>query len=223
MLMYAIGTAACAFAPNMATLVFFRIVASLGIGGEWAAGAAMVAEVVPEKRRVEAGALLYTAAPLGLFLATIVTYQVQGVYCAGDPERSWRYVFLFGLLPAAVAFFVRLFVKEPERWEKAASHAAPPRISELFTHQYRAITISGLSMAVVALITWWSCNAFISVVSRCSRPSASTWIRARVSTCISRSVCRSSVYSARSPITCPSSIPRDCAERARGSAITLDV
>ena len=165
MMMYAIGTAACAFAPNMATLVFFRIIASLGIGGEWAAGAAMVAEVVPEHRRVEAGALLYTAAPLGLFLATIVTYHVQGVYFAGNPEMAWRYVFLFGLLPAGVAFLVRLFVKEPERWKNAASHAAPPRISELFAPKYRAITISGLLMAVVALITWWSCNAFISVVA----------------------------------------------------------
>ena len=151
MLMYAIGTAACAFAPNMAMLVFFRIIASLGIGGEWAAGAAMVAEVVPEQRRVEAGALLYTAAPIGLFLATVVTYQVQGVYFAGSPEVAWRYVFLFGLLPAAVAFLVRLFVKEPERWKNAASHAAPPRLAELFTPQYRAITISGLLMAVVAL------------------------------------------------------------------------
>jgi MFS family permease len=165
MMMYAVGTAACAFAPNMATLVFFRIIASLGIGGEWAAGAAMVAEVVPEKRRVEAGALLYTAAPLGLFLATIVTYQVQGVYFAGSPEVSWRYVFLFGLLPAAAAFLVRLFVKEPERWQTATSRAAPPRLSELFRAEYRAITISGLLMAVVALITWWSCNAFIPVVA----------------------------------------------------------
>lgn len=165
MLMYAIGTAACAFAPNMAALVVFRIIASLGIGGEWAAGAAMVAEVVPERRRVEAGALLYTAAPLGLFLATFVTYQVQGVYFAATPEVAWRYVFLFGLLPAAVAFFVRLFVKEPERWQKATSHAAPPRLSELFSPKYRAITISGLLMAVVALITWWSCNAFIPVVA----------------------------------------------------------
>jgi hypothetical protein len=125
----------------------------------------MVAEVVPEHRRVEAGALLYTAAPLGLFLATVVTYQVQGVYFAGSPEVAWRYVFLFGLLPAAVAFLVRLFIKEPERWQKAASHAAPPKIAELFSPKYRAITISGLLMAVVALITWWSCNAFISVVS----------------------------------------------------------
>src|SRR5207247_938264 len=70
MLLYALGTAACAAAPNMGVLVLCRLVASLGIGGEWAAGASMVAEVVPEKRRVEAGALLYTSGPLGLFLAT---------------------------------------------------------------------------------------------------------------------------------------------------------
>src|SRR5581483_9297527 len=64
MLLFAVGTAACALAPNIWVLMLFRVVASLGIGGEWAAGAAMVAEVVPEKRRVEAGALLYTSAPM---------------------------------------------------------------------------------------------------------------------------------------------------------------
>ena len=79
----------------------------------------MVAEFVPDKRRVEAGALLYTAAPFGLFLATFVTFQVTGVYFT-DPTVSWRYVFLFGLIPAAVAFFVRLFIKEPERWLQTA-------------------------------------------------------------------------------------------------------
>jgi MFS family permease len=165
MAMYALGTAACAFAPNMATLVVFRIVASLGIGGEWAAGAAMVAEVVPEKRRVEAGALLYTAAPVGLFLATIITFQIQGVYFKDNPEFAWRYVFLFGLIPAIVAFLVRLFVKEPERWQNVATKAAPPRLREIFTPQYRMITFSGFLMALVALITWWSCNAFLPVVA----------------------------------------------------------
>ena len=164
MLLYSIGTAACAFAPNIWVLLICRIVSSLGIGGEWAAGAAMVAEVVPEKRRVEAGALLYTASPLGLFLATYVTYQVTGVYFT-DPSSSWRYVFLFGLAPAAVAFFVRLFIKEPERWKKAAD-ATHAKISELFSPQYRALTISGFCMAVTALVTWWSCNAFISVVAK---------------------------------------------------------
>lgn len=163
--MYAIGTAACALAPNMAVLVLCRIVASLGIGGEWAAGAAMVAEVVPERRRVEAGALLYTAAPVGLFLATLVTYQIQGVYFKASPEVAWRYVFLFGLVPAAVAFLVRMFVKEPERWKNVVEQAAPPRLAELFTPAYRSITISGFLMALVALVTWWSCNAFLPVIA----------------------------------------------------------
>ena len=164
MLLYSIGTAACAFAPNIWVLLACRIVASLGIGGEWAAGASMVAEVVPEKRRVEAGALLYTSAPMGLFLATFVTFQVTGVYF-NDPAVSWRYVFLFGLIPAAAAFLVRLFVKEPERWKRVAGEGHA-RIAELFSPQYIRLTISGFAMAVTALIMWWSCNAFIPVVAK---------------------------------------------------------
>ena len=165
MALYSIGTAACALAPNIWVLLLFRIVAALGIGGEWAAGAAMVAEVVPEKRRVEAGALLYTAAPFGLFLAAIVTYQVQGVLFPGNPEVAWRYVFLCGLLPAFVAFFVRLFVKEPERWKNAAKAAAPPSISDLFAPAYLRATLTGLGLAFTALLMWWSCNAFIPVIA----------------------------------------------------------
>src|SRR5438477_1854616 len=110
MAMYAVGTALCATATNMTMLIVFRIIASLGIGGEWAAGASMVAEVVPEKRRVEAGSLLYTSAPFGLLLATFVNYQIAGVQMKADPEVSWRYVFLSGLIPAAVAVVVRMFI-----------------------------------------------------------------------------------------------------------------
>src|SRR6185369_4231470 len=158
-------TASCAFAPNIWVLVLCRLIASLGIGGEWAAGAAMVAEVVPEKRRVEAGALLYTSAPAGLFLATFANFQIAGVFFKGSPETSWRFVFLCGLIPAAVAFVVRIFVKEPERWREAAATAEHPRIAELFTPAYRRATLSGFSMSVIALIAWWGVNAFIPVVS----------------------------------------------------------
>ena len=165
MLLYAAGTACCALAPNIAVLLLFRVVAGLGIGGEWAAGAAMVAEVVPEKRRVEAGALLYTSAPAGLFLASFAVHQIAGVWFPGSPETSWRYVFLCGLLPAGAALLVRLFVREPERW-KAASEAAPaPRLAELFTPENRALTVSGLVPALTVLIMWWSCNTFISIVA----------------------------------------------------------
>lgn len=163
MLMYAVGTSLCAVAPNIWMLILFRVVSSLGIGGEWAAGASMVAEVVPEKRRVEAGALLYTSAPMGLFLATLVTYKIQHDLFPGDPHVSWRYVFLAGLIPAAVAFLVRGFVREPERWQSVS--ASRPSIRELFTPTYLRITLSGLGMALVALIMWWSCNAFIPVVA----------------------------------------------------------
>jgi MFS family permease len=164
MLLYAIGTAACAFAPNIWWLLFFRVIASLGIGGEWAAGASMVAETVPEEKRVEAGALLYTAAPMGLFLATFVNMEVAGDWFVDQPEVSWRYVFLFGLLPAGAAFLVRLFVREPERWQAVADHSHV-RIAELFSPSLRRYTLSGFLMALTALLTWWSCNAFIPVIA----------------------------------------------------------
>lgn len=166
MLLYALGTAACAFVTDIWQLMACRVIASLGIGGEWAAGAAMVAEVVPDKKRVEAGALLYTAAPFGLFLATGINALVAGYLFADDPARSWRFVLLFGLLPAAFAFVVRFFVKEPEVWVNAAAAGATrkPSILELFGPLLRSRTVSALLMTFVALLTWWSCNAFIPVV-----------------------------------------------------------
>jgi len=165
MLLYALGTAACAAAPNLPMLILFRLIASLGIGGEWAAGAAMVAEVVPERRRVEAGALLYTSAPVGLFLATFVNFQIAGVLLKGSPQTSWRFVFLCGLIPAVVAFVIRIFVREPERWKLAAAGAPPPRMRELFAPGIRRLTLSGFAMALTALIAWWTCAAFLSIVA----------------------------------------------------------
>ncbi|HKQ62783.1 MAG TPA: MFS transporter [Candidatus Polarisedimenticolaceae bacterium] len=162
--LYSVGTALCAAAPNIATLILFRLIASLGIGGEWAAGASMVAEVVPERRRVEAGALLFTASPLGLFLASQVAYLVQGVAFPGSPELAWRYVFLAGLIPAGVAVLVRRSIREPERWTEVA-RTTHPRLAELFRGSLLHPTLSGLGLVIVALTTWWSCNAFIGVVA----------------------------------------------------------
>jgi MFS family permease len=164
MLVYALSTAACSFAPNIYVLAVFRFLASLGIGGEWAAGAALVAESLPFSKRVLGGALLYTSAPAGLFLATFVndlfTRRLQAV--AADPSLSWRAVFLTGLVPAAVAVIIRLRVREPDVFRQPE---AAPRIAELFTPEYRRRTLGGLALALVALVTWWSCSAFIPMVA----------------------------------------------------------
>jgi len=165
MVLYAVGTGLCAFVTSIEQLIVCRIIASLGIGGEWAAGCALVAEAVPEDQRVEAGAVLYTAAPFGLFLATGINALIAGHFFADVPEVSWRYVLIFGLIPAAFAFWIRTFIKEPERWESAAACAAPLRLREIFTPEIWPRTRSALLMAMVALLTWWSCNAFIPVVS----------------------------------------------------------
>ena len=164
MLLYALGTASCAFVTQMWQLIIFRIISSIGIGGEWAAGSAMVAEVVPEDQRVEAGALLYTSAPFGLFLATFVNAEVAGQWFAHDPSTSWRYVLMFGLVPAAIAFVVRSFVREPERWASATANAAPARVREIFARGMRKRTVSALIVTIVALITWWTCNAFLQTL-----------------------------------------------------------
>jgi hypothetical protein len=79
--------------------------------------------------------------------------------------NSWRYVLMFGLLPAAVAFVVRIFVKEPEKWASAAATAAPARLREIFEPDLRPRTVSALIVAIIALIAWWSCNAFIPVTA----------------------------------------------------------
>jgi MFS family permease len=163
MLTYALATAACAFAPNLLVLGVFRFIASLGIGGEWAAGATLVAETMPEEKRVQGGALLYTSAPAGILLATYVndlfTRKLEVI--AHNPNLSWRVVFLTGLVPALAALAIRMKVKEPAVWRPQSN----PSIRELFNPEFRRRTLGGLALALIALVSWWSCSAFIPVVA----------------------------------------------------------
>lgn len=161
---FAVGTALCAAATHIWELVIFRTLASLGIGGEWALGATLVAEAVPESRRVEAGVLLQTSSPLGLVLASAVNYQVAGVWFAGHPESSWRYVFLAGLAPVVVAFGARLFVRESAQWSAQATGATRPAPRELFHPDIVRLTVSGMFVAVTAVVSWWACNAFLPIL-----------------------------------------------------------
>lgn len=164
MVLYSVATAACALAPNIWVLGACRLIASLGVGGEWAAGASLVSESLPERYRVWGGALLFTASPAGLLLANYVNQSiVQGAFAA-EPDLGWRIAFAVGLVPAAFAFCVRLFVKEPEQFRALAVQGAPARrgtLAELFTPALRRRTWTGLWLATVALLLWWSVGVFL--------------------------------------------------------------
>jgi MFS family permease len=161
---YAVGTALCAVVTNIWELILFRTVAALGIGGEWGCGATLVAEAVPENRRVEAGVLLQTSSPLGLVLASAVNYQVAGVWFAGQPESSWRYVFLAGLAPVIFAVAIRFFIRESDQWSEQEARVSRPSPRELFRPGTVRLTVSGMVVAVTAVLSWWACNAFLPIL-----------------------------------------------------------
>jgi MFS family permease len=132
-----------------------------------AVGAALVAEAVPEERRVEAGTLLQTASPLWIMLASLVNYQIAGVWFADDPAQSWRYVFLCGLAPVVLALAVRVFLRESERWEAQARSPTPagsPALAGLFAPDLRPATLAALVVALTGLLTWWAVNAFVPLL-----------------------------------------------------------
>lgn len=158
--LYALGTGACAFVTNLGQLVACRAVSALGIGGEWGIGAALVAEAVPENRRVQAGVIMQTGSPLGVLLANGVNHLITGVWLVAEPQSAWRYVFLAGLLPIVLALLVRLFLHESEQWQASRGRAEPASPRELFVPGMRAATFGGLFAAAVAIMCWWGCNAF---------------------------------------------------------------
>jgi MFS family permease len=162
--LYALGTGACAFVTSLPALILCRALAALGIGGEWGVGASLIAESVPESRRIEAGVILQTASPLGIVLASAVNHQVAGVWFASDPANSWRYVFLAGLAPLLIAVAVRLKLRESAQWQGSGAGDQPSTPRELFSAPLRRATLGGVFVAVTAVLTWWASNAFIPLL-----------------------------------------------------------
>lgn len=162
--LYALGTGMCALVSNLWQLILCRTLAGLGIGGEWGIGAALVAESVPEQRRVEAGVLMQTASPLCLILAGAINYQIAGVWFVDEPLRAWRYVFLAGLLPVLLAVVLRLTLRESDAWQKSRAQGAPSTPRELLAPGIRRATLSGFCVAVFAVLTFWACSAFFPLL-----------------------------------------------------------
>jgi MFS family permease len=164
MVIYSVATAACAAAPNLWLLGLCRLIASLGVGGEWAAGASLVSESLPERWRVTGGALLFTASPLGIELANWVNDLVVVRWFGDEPDLGWRIAFLTGLIPAAFAFLIRLTVREPERFTAHTRDAHRGELHELFHPPWRRRTLTGLALSTSALIVWWGVGAFLPLI-----------------------------------------------------------
>lgn len=144
---YAVFTGAAALAQDWWHLATYRFLTALGIGGEWAAGAAIVAETWPEQNRAKAAGILQSAWAVGFFLAATFNLILKNAY-------GWRGLFLVGILPAFVALLVRWWVKEPERWTHAHEQRALP-LSAIFEGDLKRATLVGSALAFVAVFGLW--------------------------------------------------------------------
>jgi MFS family permease len=139
-LIYASFTGLCGIATSWQELALYRFLTGIGIGGEWAAGAALIAETWPAKSRAKAAGIMQASGGIGFFLA-IVLYFFIGPY-------GWRWVFALGVLPAIVAFYIRHSLEEPQRWTQAKARQNP--LPLLFKKPVRRDVLIGTGLAVVA-------------------------------------------------------------------------
>jgi MFS family permease len=149
-LTYALFTGLSFFAQTWWHLLIFRFVAALGVGGEWAVGSTLLAETWPKKWRPWISAVLQCGVNLGVLLACLTGYLLSGA-----PPR---YVFLVGIVPALLVFWIRRHVPEPAEWHaaKAAREAQDPPLTDLFRGRVARTTLLTIIVCASSLSAWWA-------------------------------------------------------------------
>jgi MFS family permease len=148
-LFYSVFTGLTAMATDLWQVGALRFLVAMGVGGEWAVGAALVAEVFPAKARARAGGIFHASSVIGSWLAAATGLAVG---------EHWRIAYLIGVVPALLVLWVRVSVKEPESWE----HAKQVKSEKLgsFTEllgdaRWRSRAVFGALLAMVGLATFW--------------------------------------------------------------------
>ncbi len=156
-LWYAVFTFLCGFAQDFTQLFIFRALQGFGFGGEWAAGAVLMGEVIRDKYRGRAVGLVQTGWSIGWGAAALL----YTILIATLPEEyAWRALFWIGILPAGLVFWIRRFVEEPELNQRRArpesiwhmfSALKPPYLS---TTWRVAMMVTGAQGGSYALTIW---------------------------------------------------------------------
>jgi MFS family permease len=160
-LMYSACTGLSAFSYTVYDFAFYRFLTGLGVGGEFAVGVALVAEVMPTRARTYSLALLQAFSAFGNISAALINLALGLAEGEGLVQSPWRIMFLIGALPALLALFIRRRLKEPERWERASHEGAVAKqlgsYRELFSHPtWRKHALLGLALACSGVIGLWA-------------------------------------------------------------------
>jgi MFS family permease len=155
-LIYSVFTAACGLATSVTMLAVCRVLLGIGMGGEWASGAALVSETWPARHRGKALGLMQSCWAIGYGLAAVTTALVM-------PAFGWRAVFFVGVLPALLTFWIRRRVPEPEAWH-AARQARTDGASGAWSAMAGdrlGLTVALTLMNAATMFAWWGFNLWI--------------------------------------------------------------
>jgi MFS family permease len=155
-LIYSLFTAACGFATGVVMLAVFRVFLGLGMGGEWASGAALVSETWPAEHRGKALGIVQSSWAVGYAAAAAVSALVLPVW-------GWRGVFFVGVVPAFFTLWIQRRVREPEIWKAARTGALPVRagFGEIFGRKRLRLTLFITLMNACTMFGWWGFNLWL--------------------------------------------------------------
>ena len=113
-LAYSLLTGLSALSWDWLSFAVLRFLVGLAIGSEWATGASITAELWPDKARGKGGAFLQCGYPIGSILASAIWVAI-----GTSGPGAWRYLYLIGVLPALLVFWIRRNIPESPRWEES--------------------------------------------------------------------------------------------------------